>query len=374
METAQWVRRMKQVAALLLALCCGFTGGSASSAHAQVFADESDWVQKLADMIQHYETNDSARNHVEVLEAFRPTVSQSSPCTVRVLCHEQQVALGTIFDASGYIATKGSEVQGDVTCQLANGQRYEARLVGVDRGSDLAVLKITAHDLPAITWSDSDAPAVGSWVVTPGQGRLPLAIGIVSVAAHPVRGGVLGIQMAADQQGARITRVVPGSGAALAGLGTGDVITHVNDQQLTDVDHLVTTTSHMLPGESLQLRVFRDQQTRVISATLGSVADTLTSRRAQFQDQLGTDVSQRRFLFPSALEHDSVLQPCQCGSALVGLDGKAIGLNIARASRISCYSIPSHVARPILTALRDQDLAGAKDPVAAQTPQASLAH
>jgi len=157
--------------------------------------------------------------------------------------------------------------------------------------------------------------------------------------------------MTEDQPGPRITYVVPGSGAAEAGLARGDVITHVNGQPLETSDEMVATTSSMLPGDKIQLSVQRAHDTLRVVATLGSVSDTLASSRARFQDQLGAQLSKRRVLFPAALEHDTNLAPQQCGGALIDLEGKAIGINIARASRISSYAIPAHVARPILDAI-----------------------
>ena len=305
-------------------------------------------LDKIARSIMGSEPIEHARSNPSVLSAFRGAVDRPAKSTARIFCNQQQVALGVIVDADGFIATKASELKGSVECEMSDGTRHTAKLVGVDRGSDLALLKIPAGGWPAILWSDEDPPAVGGWVVTPGPGALPEAIGVVSVAPHQVRGGVLGIQMTEDKPGPRITFVVPDSGAAVAGLARGDVITHVNGKQMADSNAVVAVTSHALPGDKIELTVLRDRDEIHFSATLGSVATTLSSQRARFQDQLGGPLSQRRELFPSALEHDSVLAPNECGGALTNLDGKAIGINIARASRIASYAIPGSVARPIL--------------------------
>jgi serine protease Do len=52
------------------------------------------------------------------------------------------------------------------------------------------------------------------------------------------------------------------------------------------------------------------------------------------------------------LEHDTILQPNQCGGPLVDLDGQVVGINIARANRVATYAIPARVARPLLEALK----------------------
>ena len=186
------------------------------------------------------------------------------------------------------------------------------------------------------------------------------------------RGGVLGIQMAEDDPGPRITYVVPGSGATLAGLVRGDVIVRANGKLIETSDDMVATTSNMLPGEKVDIAILRLGEKKQLTATLGSVADTLTSRQARFQDQLGGPLSKRRVLFPSALEHDTVLAPNQCGGALVNLDGEAIGVNIARSSRISSYAIPASVVRPILESLKSRVTESLSVPVATKVLKAPL--
>lgn len=334
--------------------------------------EQKHWIKKLADAMVGYETVEYARSHASVLSAFRDSVALPSKCTVRIWCDARQVALGTVVESEGFIVTKSSELDGKVVCELSDGSRYDAKLVGVDRASDLALLKIPASGLPAIRWSDADPPAVGGWVVTPGMGSLPLAIGIVSVAPHRVRGGVLGIQMAEDDPGPRITYVVPGSGATDAGLAKGDIIVRANGKEIETSDDMVAMTSSMLPGEKVEMTILRLGEKKRLAATLGSLADTLTSPRARFQNQLGGPLSKRRVLFPSALEHDTVLAPQECGGVLVNLDGEAIGVNIARSSRISSFAIPASVARPILESLRSRASRAISIPVAAQTPAAPL--
>ena len=228
---------------------------------------------------------------------------------VRILHDGKQVALGSIIDADGFIATKGSELVAPMTCELADGTQYNAQLVGIDYGSDLALLKISAQGLPTMRWSNDEPPTVGGWVVTPGTGELPQAIGIVSVAPHRVRGGVLGVRLTEDEHGPRITDVVPQSGAAKAGLTSGDIVTQINGKPVKDSEAMVATTSALLPGEEIQLSILRHGERRDVAAVLGSVSDTLLGQRARFQDHLGTSLSTRRYLFPSALEHDSILAP-----------------------------------------------------------------
>ncbi len=56
------------------------------------------------------------------------------------------------------------------------------------------------------------------------------------------------------------------------------------------------------------------------------------------------------------MTHDTVLQAAQCGGPVVDLDGRTIGLNIARADRTASYAIPAGTVRKVV----DELLSGAK--------------
>jgi serine protease Do len=73
--------------------------------------------------------------------------------------------------------------------------------------------------------------------------------------------------------------------------------------------------------------------------------------RAEMQSQMGSLLSERRGGFPSILQHDTVLAPTDCGGPLVDLDGKVLGVNIARAGRVESYAIPAEAVREVLADL-----------------------
>src|SRR5687768_6091451 len=75
--------------------------------------------------------------------------------------------------------------------------------------------------------------------------------------------------------------------------------------------------------------------------------------RHDFQNQLGGELSRRRAGFPSVFQHDSVLQPNECGGPVVDLNGHAVGINIARAGRVASYAIPTSVVKEVLASLMD---------------------
>jgi serine protease Do len=77
---------------------------------------------------------------------------------------------GFIVSRDGVILTNAHVVNGarTVTVTLSDHRQYKARVLGADRASDIAVLKIDAHDLPTVHLGDSDKLAVGDYVMAIG--------------------------------------------------------------------------------------------------------------------------------------------------------------------------------------------------------------
>jgi len=101
----------------------------------------------------------------------------------------------------------------------------------------------------------------------------------------------------------------------------------------------------------VRLRILRGKRELTVDAELGELAQ-LTHGKEYFQFGLGGRLSQRRAGFPVALQHDTVLQPNQCGGPLVDLDGKTVGINIARANRVASYALPASAVKPLVDQLK----------------------
>jgi serine protease Do len=106
---------------------------------------------------------------------------------------DEEVGSGVIIEKDGVIVTNYHVVANsdEIYVTLADGRRFQARLVGDDPASDLAVLRIDANDLPTAIWGDSDTVEVGEMVWAIGNPfglDRTLTYGIVSAVG---RRGVL---------------------------------------------------------------------------------------------------------------------------------------------------------------------------------------
>jgi serine protease Do len=149
-----------------------------------------------------------------------------------------------------------------------------------------------------------------------------------------------------------VQRVLEDSGAAQAGMKEGDVVTELNGTAVTTREALIEAIRQHSPGDIVRLTIRRGEEQLTLEATLGEYNSVMNGNREDFQNTLGGQLSQRRAGFPLAIQHDTVLSPSQCGGPIVDIQGRAVGLNIARASRVGSYAIPSSEIQPLLEELK----------------------
>lgn len=98
---------------------------------------------------------------------------------------------GVIISQDGYIVTNNHVVEeaDDINVTLNNKRTFEAKIVGTDPSTDLAVIKIEAEDLPYLVYGDSGELKVGEWVLAVGNPfnlTSTVTAGIVSAKARNI--------------------------------------------------------------------------------------------------------------------------------------------------------------------------------------------
>ena len=278
---------------------------------------------------------------------------------------EDWLGSGVIVTADGYILTANHVVKDADEIKVVistNKTEYSAKIIGKDPATDIAVLKIDAKDLPAVTLGDSDQLEVGDVVLAIGnpfgigqtvtrgivsalgrtipnlddENRSPLKhyqdfiqtdaainqgnsggalvdaegrlIGINDALVSPsgtsagigfavpvnlarsvmegiitsgrVARGFLGIDLQdvdaglaksfglPNSSGVIVTYVGAETPAAQAGLQAGDVITAINDKEISSADNLRVTISQIRPGTEAKVKAIRNRAEKVFTATL----------------------------------------------------------------------------------------------------------
>ena len=96
---------------------------------------------------------------------------------------------GVIISADGYIVTNNHVVEGadELTVTLNDNREFSARIIGTDKSSDLALIKIDGKNLPCLPVGDSDKLKIGEWVIAVGNPfnlNSTVTAGIVSAKAR----------------------------------------------------------------------------------------------------------------------------------------------------------------------------------------------
>ncbi len=104
---------------------------------------------------------------------------------------------GVIISADGYIVTNNHVVDGadEINVKLNDNREFKARIIGTDKTTDLALVKIEGSNFPAITIGSSENLKLGEWVLAVGNPfnlTSTVTAGIVSAKARSV--GANGIE------------------------------------------------------------------------------------------------------------------------------------------------------------------------------------
>lgn len=315
---------------------------------------ESEERRKLFQEVRTVLPTADWRNGDNVVGAWRDVTSTTRGSVVDVLSDRVLTAYGTVVAADGWILTKASKAGEHLRCRLFDGTVLPATVAAVDPAFDLALLKIDASNLRAVDWAAERSAGRGTLVAAPDRAGRPIVNGIVSVPVYRVEGPYpTGILNAPPPPQAKPTglevlaRPIEGQGlavsfstgnAARSGIRSGDVITAIDGQAMRSERDLYELLGNRAVDDSLQVGVTRAGESVELSVPLS--ASTYRS-----------DSSERGDPFPVVFEHDMPLSPEECGGPVVDLNGKALGITIARGA-YGCLAIPADAVRSVIRQLR----------------------
>ena len=343
--------------------------------------DKTEADEEISDSVADAD-NDRAQDRFsretpELAAAWSPILETARRSTARLMREGKPIAFATSVNANGWLVSKASELQDskgktltNLTAQFPGGITLPLTITDTHPRHDLALLKVEASGLMPVEFDASITPAPGSYVAAAGPERLPVAIGVVSVAPRNMdesRKGFLGISLEKKEGGLHIKEVGTASAASEAGLLKDDVLLSINGQSIESVADFIKKIASHKPYDSIKVMIRRGQEDKEITATLRRRDENHSGLMEDVRNMMSGALSRTRTGFPTALQTDMVLQPSECGGPIIDLNGHVIGLNIARSGRIECFAIPSttliHLlkkvetgkfARPELDELREE--------------------
>src|SRR6266571_2558321 len=153
------MRVMQSLAALWLAAFC-----AAALAQARELPDFTRLVEEQGSAVVNISTTE------EVREFFRRFIPRQQPGP-GPRPESRSLGSGFIISADGYILTNAHVVEGadEINVRFTDKRELKAKVIGADRRSDIAVIKVDAGGLPAVRFGDPAKLKVGEWVLAIGS-------------------------------------------------------------------------------------------------------------------------------------------------------------------------------------------------------------
>jgi serine protease Do len=107
----------------------------------------------------------------EFFRRFGQIPRRGAPGTPEREYEAQSTGSGFILSADGYVVTNAHVVEdsSEVTVRLSDRREFTAKVIGADKRTDVALLKVEGKDLPRVVIGDPDKLKVGEWVVAIGK-------------------------------------------------------------------------------------------------------------------------------------------------------------------------------------------------------------
>jgi serine protease Do len=290
----------------------------------------------------------SGRNSTTMKTTMESLIGSTRDSICELKSGNDRVALGTIVSADGLIVTKLSEVQAieNLKCELADDRKFDVKLIAESDRYDLGLLKIETDGLSAAPLDAGEVELdAGNIVLSANEKGRAISMGITTVPPRRFQmrqpraqagRGFLGIECSPVSEGLEIGRVTSGSGAQKAGLRRSDILVELAGKKVPSVAKLIELLEDFSPDDEVEILIAREEEKKTVTVRLGKVPAT-----TGVQDRWGGGpFSERRFGFPTVIAHDCAIKPNDCGGPLLNSDGKVIGINIARALRVSTYAVP----------------------------------
>ncbi len=281
---------------------------------------------------------------VAIFEAQRQ-VLQTSSAVIRD--GRKEIGYGVVISENGYILTKASEISSATALSVTVDQQTysDAKLLQVDPTWDVALIKVEANGLIPVNYAPTSDVLQGTWVVANGattRTSRRLLAGIVSAKIReiPATGGAaLGLILSTKAKALTIDKVNDKTGAKEAGLQEGDIILSLDGKKMKKSEDLGEALKGRKAGDTVKLTYRRKGQEITVDVRLITRGEMLTDQMNR-NDQMSGDFSARRSGFPRVMQHDILGNSKIVGGPLLDLEGRCLGMNIARANRAESFAIP----------------------------------
>jgi serine protease Do len=301
----------------------------------------------------------------KVVAAFEPQRLILQKSSAVMLDGRREIACGVIISSDGHILTKASEIAAvENLGVIVDRTTYRnAEIIATDPQWDVALVRIDAAGLIPVDYAPTSDVERGTWVVANGatsRTARRLLPGTISARIRevPAAGGaVLGVVLNTKSDVLEIEEVGEGGGAEEAGLMKGDVIVAIDGEKVAKPEDVAELLKDRKAGTKVKVTYRRNKKEATLDVRLSARGELFNEQMSR-NDQMSGEFSQRRSGFPRVMQHDILGSRSVVGGPLLDLEGRCIGMNIARANRAESFAIPVEDLRDIAQRLMKKAGAG----------------
>ena len=184
---------------------------------------------------------------------------------------QQGSGSGVIIREDGYIVTNNHVVQGatKVEVTLNNNKTYEAKVIGTDPVTDVALIKIEASGLPTVQFADSDRIRLGEWVLAIGSPLGEELKGTITAGIISAKGR----QMPSNSREFRIESFIQTDAAVNPGNSGGALVNKAG--QLVGINTAIVSQTGAYSGYSFAI------PSNIVKKVVGDLIDFGSVKRAR---------------------------------------------------------------------------------------------
>ncbi len=282
----------------------------------------------------------------ELLKVFEPQREVLQVSSALIQDGRNEAGYGVVISSEGHILVKASEYARLKDPEvIVDRKKYERPgLLGTDSRWDVSLIKIEAGGLVPVVYAPTSKVPMGSWVVANGVSsriKRRLLMGVVSARSRelaPLGGLALGVVFDVKDDRLVVRETAEKGGGRKAGIEPGDVLLALGDRKLKKIDDLGELLKGYHSGSRVPLSLRRGDKELRLEVELMTKDEVFEERTRN--DEMSGIVSDRRSGFPRVLQHSIMGSRTSVGGPVLDLDGRCLGMNIARANRAESFAIP----------------------------------
>ncbi|MBX3356701.1 MAG: trypsin-like peptidase domain-containing protein [Phycisphaeraceae bacterium] len=283
-----------------------------------------------------------SRDAGDRLESLRPLGAAVGASVVAIEGEGGRRAFALAVRPDGTLVTKASEV-GFIAplSAIHNGSRLPATRIGYDPDADLLLLQAPGLETPVAARIAPGDPSPGALLANVGPDGVIISTGTLSLEGSRMEDAdgrpFMGLGWRRDAGRVRVQTVVPGTPAARAGLQRDDVLIRFNGSPITSERELPQRIAALKVGDTITLEFERNGEERWVQMVLDRRHPSARVRdRANTRGNISRAIPHRT----RVLKQDGSVEPEECGSAVVDLEGRLVGMNLARVDRTMTLVLP----------------------------------